>query len=99
MLSEGGRPSEQVVQIQLTSCFVRVLIENVAQLVVEHEYLATYAYYKVPSPWLQVKLLRLLQYYPPTGESNYIIFGPWDSHCLQRTLPFVGYYMKYLQQS
>lgn len=27
-----------------------------------------YAYYKVPSPWLQVKLLRLLQYYPPSGR-------------------------------
>lgn len=35
---------------------------------VEHEYAATYAYYKVPSPWLQVKLLRLLQYYPPSGK-------------------------------
>ena len=39
------------------------------QLVIEHEYPATYAYYKVPSPWLQVKLLRLLQYYPPSGVS------------------------------
>jgi AP-2 complex subunit alpha len=37
------------------------------QLVVEHQYAATYSYYKVPSPWLQVKLLRLLQYYPPSG--------------------------------
>jgi AP-2 complex subunit alpha len=40
------------------------------QLVVEHEYSATYAYYKVPSPWLQVKLLKLLQYYPPSGSSR-----------------------------
>jgi AP-2 complex subunit alpha len=39
-----------------------------SQLVVEHEYSATYAYYKVPSPWLQVKLLKLLQYYPPSGS-------------------------------
>jgi AP-2 complex subunit alpha len=38
------------------------------QLVIEHEYSAAYAYYKVPSPWLQVKLLRLLQYYPPSGK-------------------------------
>ena len=37
------------------------------QIVMEREYSATYAYYKVPSPWLQVKLLRLLQYYPPSG--------------------------------
>ena len=40
------------------------------QLVVEHEFSATYAYYKVPSPWLQVKLLKLLQYYPPSGSSR-----------------------------
>ena len=38
------------------------------QLVIDHEYSAAYAYYKVPSPWLQVKLLRLLQYYPPSGK-------------------------------
>ena len=38
------------------------------QIVIEGEYSATYAYYKVPSPWLQVKLLRLIQYYPPSGQ-------------------------------
>jgi AP-2 complex subunit alpha len=27
-----------------------------------------YIYYKVPNPWMQVKLLRLLQYYPPPGQ-------------------------------
>jgi AP-2 complex subunit alpha len=26
-----------------------------------------YLYYKVPCPWIQIKLLRLLQYYPPPG--------------------------------
>jgi AP-2 complex subunit alpha len=47
------------------------------QLIVEHEYSATYAYYKVPSPWLQVKLLRLLQYYPPSGSfSPYLTSFP-----------------------
>lgn len=40
------------------------------KLVVDREYPAQYAYYKVPSPWLQVKLLRLLQYYPPTDDST-----------------------------
>lgn len=35
---------------------------------IEREYAATYAYYKVPTPWLQVKLLRLLQYYPPSED-------------------------------
>ncbi len=39
----------------------------ISKLIIEREYSATYAYYKVPSPWLQVKLLRLLQYYPPSG--------------------------------
>jgi AP-2 complex subunit alpha len=43
-------------------------VASFLQLVVDHEYTATYEYYKVPSPWLQVKLLRLLQYYPPTGR-------------------------------
>ncbi|RXW22949.1 hypothetical protein EST38_g2917 [Candolleomyces aberdarensis] len=37
-------------------------------LIIGHEYAATYTYYKVPSPWLQVKLLRLLQYYPPSED-------------------------------
>ncbi|KAI0689606.1 Adaptor protein complex AP-2 alpha subunit [Cytidiella melzeri] len=43
-------------------------VDRLNRLVVEHEYSATYAYYKVPSPWLQVKLLRLLQYYAPTED-------------------------------
>ena len=28
-----------------------------------------YLYYKVPCPWIQIKLLRLLQYFPPSGKS------------------------------
>ncbi|KIK70990.1 hypothetical protein GYMLUDRAFT_52159 [Collybiopsis luxurians FD-317 M1] len=42
--------------------------DRLNRLVIEHEYAATYAYYRVPSPWLQVKLLRLLQYYPPSDD-------------------------------
>ncbi|KAH8100718.1 Adaptor protein complex AP-2 alpha subunit [Cristinia sonorae] len=45
-------------------------VDRLYRLVIEHEYAATYAYYKVPSPWLQVKLLRLLQYYPPTEDAT-----------------------------
>jgi hypothetical protein len=26
-----------------------------------------YTYYKVPAPWVQVKILRLVQMYPPPG--------------------------------
>ncbi|KAH9065749.1 Adaptor protein complex AP-2 alpha subunit [Lactarius vividus] len=43
-------------------------VDRLHRLVVEHEYSATYAYYKVPSPWLQVKLLKLLQYYSPSDD-------------------------------
>ncbi|KAJ8489783.1 hypothetical protein ONZ51_g2744 [Trametes cubensis] len=43
-------------------------VDRLNRLVVEHEYAATYAYYKVPIPWLQVKLLRLLQTYPPSDD-------------------------------
>lgn len=32
--------------------------------------LQDYTYYFVPAPWLSVKLLRLLQCYPPPGNSR-----------------------------
>jgi AP-2 complex subunit alpha len=37
------------------------------KIVVDQDYSPDYLYYKVPCPWIQVKLLRLLQYYPPSG--------------------------------
>ena len=37
------------------------------RIVVDGEYTTDYLYYKVPCPWLQIKLLRLLQYFPPSG--------------------------------
>ncbi|KAG5723347.1 AP-2 complex subunit alpha [Termitomyces sp. T112] len=48
-------------------CYTKA-VDRLHRLCIEHEYSATYAYYKVPSPWLQVKLLRLLQYYPPSED-------------------------------
>ncbi|PFH54477.1 hypothetical protein AMATHDRAFT_72274 [Amanita thiersii Skay4041] len=48
-------------------CYTKA-VDRLYRLILEHEYAATYAYYKVPSPWLQVKLLRLLQYYPPSED-------------------------------
>ncbi|KAG7450515.1 Adaptor protein complex AP-2 alpha subunit [Guyanagaster necrorhizus] len=48
-------------------CYTKA-VDRLQRLVIEREYSATYAYYKVPSPWLQVKLLRLLQYYPPSED-------------------------------
>ena len=40
------------------------------RILVDGEYAADYLYYKVPCPWIQVKLLRLLQYYPPSGTRS-----------------------------
>jgi AP-2 complex subunit alpha len=40
------------------------------RIVVDGECAESYFYYKVPCPWIQVKLLRLLQYYPPPGSSH-----------------------------
>lgn len=34
----------------------------------DREYTNVYLYYQIPVPWLQVKLLRLLQYYPPSQD-------------------------------
>lgn len=39
--------------------------------------LQDYTYYFVPAPWLSVKLLRLLQCYPPPGPAGPIWSGGW----------------------
>lgn len=50
------------------------------QIVFEGHYPAEYIYYKVPNPWLQIKLLRLLQYYPPPGTRFSFLFeNPADN--------------------
>eukprot|EP00301_Raphidiophrys_heterophryoidea_P003277 c11487_g1_i1.p1 GENE.c11487_g1_i1~~c11487_g1_i1.p1 ORF type:complete len:1014 (-),score=266.40 c11487_g1_i1:149-3190(-) len=36
--------------------------------VVQKEYPTEYTYYQLPSPWLQVKLLRILQFFPPPED-------------------------------
>lgn len=40
------------------------------RILVKGEYAADYLYYKVPCPWLQVKMLRLLQYFPPADDTH-----------------------------
>ncbi|KAI1634670.1 Adaptor protein complex AP-2 alpha subunit [Biscogniauxia mediterranea] len=40
------------------------------RIVVDGDYTGDYLYYKVPCPWIQVKLLRLLQYFPPSEDSH-----------------------------
>lgn len=39
------------------------------RILIDGDYAADYLYYKVPCPWIQVKLLRLLQYFPPSRSS------------------------------
>ena len=39
--------------------------------------LQDYTYYFVPAPWLSVKLLRLLQCYPPPGTNKPTRAGVW----------------------
>jgi AP-2 complex subunit alpha len=41
--------------------------QRLKKIVVDNDVSPDYLYYQVPCPWLQVKLLRLLQYYPPSG--------------------------------
>lgn len=41
--------------------------QRLKKIVVDNDIAADYLYYKVPCPWIQVKLLRLMQYYPPSG--------------------------------
>lgn len=41
--------------------------QRLKRIVVDNDIAQDYIYYKVPCPWVQVKLLRLLQYYPPSG--------------------------------
>ncbi|KAJ3092583.1 hypothetical protein HK102_005352 [Quaeritorhiza haematococci] len=45
-------------------------IARLHKIVMEKAYSSEYVYYKVPVPWLQVKLLRLLQYFPPPQEAG-----------------------------
>lgn len=37
------------------------------RILIDGDFSSDYLYYKVPCPWLQTKLLRLLQYFPPSG--------------------------------
>lgn len=44
--------------------------QRLKKIVVDNDIAADYLYYKVPCPWIQVKLLRLMQYFPPSGTSR-----------------------------
>lgn len=44
--------------------------QRLRKIIIDQEYSGDYVYYKVPCPWLQVKLLRLLQYFPPSEDTH-----------------------------
>ncbi|CAH7690085.1 adaptin N terminal region-domain-containing protein [Phakopsora pachyrhizi] len=43
-------------------------VDRLHKIIVEQDTPSGYMYYKVPIPWLQCKLFRLLQYYQPTND-------------------------------
>ncbi|KAK4049735.1 hypothetical protein OIO90_005316 [Microbotryomycetes sp. JL221] len=45
-------------------------VTRLEKILLESDFPSDYLYYKVPIPWLQVKLLRLLQYYPPSEDET-----------------------------
>ncbi|KAL7747646.1 hypothetical protein RI367_006935 [Sorochytrium milnesiophthora] len=58
-------------QGEFAAC-IRRAVDKLHGIVLGHESNPDYVYYKVPLPWLQVKLLRLIQQYPPLapGDAN-----------------------------
>ncbi|KAI1613559.1 DNA II binding protein 1 [Exophiala viscosa] len=44
--------------------------QRLRKIVIENDVSPDYFYYKVPCPWIQVKFLKLLQYYPPSEDSH-----------------------------
>eukprot|EP00276_Gloeochaete_wittrockiana_P008207 CAMPEP_0184653344 /NCGR_PEP_ID=MMETSP0308-20130426/11042_1 /TAXON_ID=38269 /ORGANISM="Gloeochaete witrockiana, Strain SAG 46.84" /LENGTH=1204 /DNA_ID=CAMNT_0027088731 /DNA_START=109 /DNA_END=3723 /DNA_ORIENTATION=+ len=39
-----------------------------SRMLINKDYTSDYTYYGIPSPWLQCKILRLLQYFPPIDD-------------------------------
>ncbi|PSK58760.1 AP-2 complex subunit alpha-2 isoform B [Elsinoe australis] len=54
---------------QYKACYVKAA-QRLRKIVVDVECPSDCFYYRVPSPWIQVKLLRLLQYFPPSQDSH-----------------------------
>ncbi|KAK9479328.1 Clathrin/coatomer adaptor, adaptin-like protein [Lipomyces japonicus] len=49
---------------QYQNCYAKAVM-RLKTLLIDRFVASDYLYYRIPNPWLQVKLLRLLQYYPP----------------------------------
>ncbi|PWN35398.1 Adaptor protein complex AP-2 alpha subunit [Meira miltonrushii] len=43
-------------------------VNRLNKLIIEEDFSHEYIYYRIPIPWLQIKCLRLLQYYPPSDD-------------------------------
>ncbi|MCJ1243317.1 hypothetical protein MMC30_000514 [Trapelia coarctata] len=44
--------------------------QRLKKIIVDNDIAPDYLYYKVPCPWIQVKFLRLLQYFPPSEDTS-----------------------------
>ncbi|KAI9475721.1 MAG: adaptin N terminal region-domain-containing protein [Benjaminiella poitrasii] len=53
--------------VEYSGCYEKA-VYRLKKILIERDYSLDYIYYKVPIPWLQVKCLRLLQYYPPPNN-------------------------------
>ena len=49
---------------------VKKVIGLLAKILINREYTKDYVYYNMANPWLQVKLLRFLSYYPPCEDKQ-----------------------------
>ena len=49
--------------------------QRLKKIIVDNDISSDYLYYKVPCPWVQVKFLRLLQYFPPSGMLHCVFPG------------------------
>ncbi|GAA5964774.1 hypothetical protein JCM3765_002551 [Sporobolomyces pararoseus] len=71
-------------------------VNRLSKIVLKNEFSSDYVYYKVPVPWLQVKLLRILQYYPPSDDPT---FRQLLHNVLERILKNSGDTHKNVQQN
>ncbi|KAL8665431.1 MAG: hypothetical protein Q9168_007708 [Polycauliona sp. 1 TL-2023] len=44
--------------------------QRLKKIVIDNDIAPDYVYYKVPCPWIQVKFLRLMQYFPPSEDTH-----------------------------
>lgn len=55
--------------VEYSGCYEKA-VDRLKRILIDRDYSMDYIYYKVPTPWLQVKCLRLLQYYPPPDDTK-----------------------------